>query len=157
MPIPEETIARQAESAGAGGRAGGGLMEMSDEDLTRALGRALWSVIFGALVGVPIFWIAWGWRSMVLFVVGAAIAATGILEWKQIVSAVLTRLAAGAPTRPAGRVFFWFFFRFAAAAAVLYVSLETLDGRVAALIAGLALALLAIMIEVVRLFRAWTL
>lgn len=132
-------------------------MEIRDEDLARALGRALWSVLAGTAVGIPIFWAAWGWRSMVLFVVGAVIAATGIIEWKQIVAMVLTRVAAGEKPRPAGPVLFWFFFRFAIAAALLYVSLESLGGRVPALIIGLALALLAIMIEAVRLFHSWTL
>lgn len=131
-------------------------MGMSDEDLTRALGRALWSVVVGGAVGIPIFWAVWGWRSMILFVVGAVIAATGIIEWKKIVVLVLARLAAGEKPRPAGPVLFWFFFRFAIAAVLLYVSLESLGGRVPALIIGLALAMLAILIEAVRLFHAWT-
>jgi hypothetical protein len=53
-------------------------------------------------------------------------------------------------------VLFWFFARLAAAAAVLYVSLKSLDGKVAALLIGLALAVAALFIEAVRLFRVWS-
>jgi hypothetical protein len=49
---------------------------------------------------------------------------------------------------------FWFFIRFAAAAGLLYVSLRSLDGKVAALLIGLALALAALFIEALRLLRA---
>ncbi len=67
-------------------------------------------------------WVAWGWRSMLMFLVGGAIAATGILEWRQLMTAVLERLdLAGhgvprATPKPLGRVLFWFFIRIAAAA-----------------------------------------
>ena len=43
----------------------------------------------------------------------------------------------GSTPRPLGPVLFWFFVRLAAAAAVLYVSLRSLDGKVAALLIGL--------------------
>jgi hypothetical protein len=108
---------------------------------------------------------------MVMFLVGGAIAATGILEWRQLMTAVLTRLnqpgtdiqgtnvpgtAPPSTPRPMGPVLFWFFARLLAAAAVLYVSLRSLDGKVAALLIGLALALVALFIEAIRLFHAWS-
>jgi hypothetical protein len=55
-----------------------------------------------------------------------------------------------------GPVLFWFFLRLAVAAAVLYVSLRSLDGKVFALLLGIALALLALFVEAIRLFRGWT-
>jgi hypothetical protein len=55
-----------------------------------------------------------------------------------------------------GPVLFWFFIRLVAAAGVLYVSLRSLDGKVAALLLGIALALVALVIEAIRLFRGWT-
>ncbi len=140
-------------------------MEFSDQDLRVVLNRALRSVVIAIVVGIPIIWVAWGWRSMVMFLVGGAIAATGILEWRQLMAAV-----SGAPgcrqygagrhtpqqTRPLGPVLFWFFIRLVAAAGVLYVSLRSLDGKVAALLLGIALALVALFIEAIRLFRGWT-
>src|SRR5271154_3502891 len=138
------------------------MMEFSDQDLRLVFNRALRSVAIAIAVGIPVIWIAWGWRSMVLFLVGGAIAATGILEWRQLMSAGLGRLDLGGGTpqgkprskpRPLGGVLFWFFIRIVAAAGVLYVSLRSLDGKVAALLLGIALALIALFIEAIRVFR----
>ena len=136
-------------------------MEFSDQDLRLVFNRALRSVAIAIAIGIPVIWIAWGWRSMLLFLVGGAIAATGILEWRQLMSAVVTRLDLGSGNpqgkpKPLGGVLFWFFIRLAAAAGLLYVSLRSLDGKVAALLIGLALALAALFIEALRLLRGWT-
>jgi hypothetical protein len=136
-------------------------MEFTDQDLRAVLNRALRIVVIAVLVGTPIIWIAWGWRSMLLFLVGGAIAATGILEWRQLMSAVLVRLdfpgaESAAEPKPFGPVLFWFFLRLGVAAAVLYVSLRSLDGKVFALLLGIALALMALLIEAIRLFRGWS-
>jgi hypothetical protein len=132
------------------------MMEFSDEDLRAMLNRALRTAGILALLAAPFFWRAWGWRSLALFLVGAVIAASGILEWRQLMSAILDRLQAGGKARSMGPVLFWFFLRLAAAAALLYVSLKSLDGRVSALIAGLALALVALFVEAIRLLRSWS-
>jgi hypothetical protein len=134
-------------------------MEFSDQDLRDVFNRALRSVLIAMAIGIPITWLAWGWRSMLLFVVGGVIAATGILEWRQLMAAILVRLDAagtrGAP-RPVGPVVFWFFVRLVAAAGLLYVSLRSLDGKVVALILGIALAVAALLVEALRLFRGWS-
>ena len=140
-------------------------MEFTDQDLRVVLNRALRSVVIAIAVGIPIIWVAWGWQSMVMFLVGGAIAATGILEWRQLMAAVLVRLDAASmepegtrssKPRPLGPVLFWFFIRLVAAAGVLYVSLRSLDGKVVALLLGIALALIALFIEAIRLFRGWS-
>jgi hypothetical protein len=134
-------------------------MEFSDQDLRLVMNRALRSVLIAIVAGIPIIWFAWGWRSAVLFLVGGAIAATGILEWRQLMTAVLVRLDAGttpSTPRPLGPVLFWFFVRLVAAAGVLYVSLRSLDGKVAALLLGIALALISLFVEAIRLFRGWS-
>jgi hypothetical protein len=131
-------------------------MEFSDRDLQLVFNRALRSVLIAIVVGIPIIWVAWGWRSALMFVVGGAIAATGILEWRQLMAAVIARLDAQATPRPLGPILFWFFIRLVAAGGVLYVSLRSLDGKVAALLMGIALALVALFIEAIRLFRGWT-
>src|ERR1700759_5108103 len=133
-------------------------MEFRDEDLRLVMNPALRSVLIAIVVGIPIIWFAWGWRSAVLYLVGGGIAATGILEWRQLMTAVLVRLhteGQSAP-RPLGPVLFWFFVRLVAAAGVLYVSLRSLDGKVAGVLLGIALALVALFIEAIRLFRGWT-
>jgi hypothetical protein len=134
-------------------------MEFKDQDLRIVLNRALRSVLIAVAVGIPIIWVAWGWRSMLLFVVGGAIAATGILEWRQVMGAVLVRLDQPNPEakpRPLAPILSWFFVRLVAVVGVLYVSLRSLDGKVAALIIGIALALLALFIEAFQLFRGWS-
>jgi hypothetical protein len=134
-------------------------MEFKDQDLRIVLNRALRSVLIAVAVGIPIIWLAWGWRSMLLFVVGGAIAATGILEWRQVMGAVLVRLDAPNPDnkpRSLGPILSWFFVRLVAVVGVLYVSLRSLDGKVAALIIGIALAILALFIEAFQLFRGWS-
>jgi hypothetical protein len=142
-----------------------GTMEFRDQDLREVLNRALRIVVVAILVGIPVIWVAWGLRSMLMFLVGGAIAATGILEWRQLMSAVLVRLDSprmeDAPEprpapRPLGPVVFWFIVRLLAAAGVLYVSLRSLDGKVAALLIGLALAVFALFVEAIRLLRAWS-
>ena len=133
-------------------------MEFSDQDLRLVMNRALRSVLIAIAVGIPVIWLAWGWRSAVLYLVGGAIAATGILEWRQLMAAVLVRLDIGGQStpKPLGPVLFWFIVRLVAAAAVLYVSLRSLDGKVAALLLGIALGLIALFVEAIRLFRGWS-
>jgi hypothetical protein len=134
-------------------------MEFRDEDLRLVMNRALRSVLVAIAAGIPIIWFAWGWRSAVLYLVGGAIAATGILEWRQLMTAVLVRLdidGGQSTPKPLGPVLFWFFVRLVAAAGVLYVSLRSLDGKVAALLLGIALALIALFVEAIRLFRGWS-
>lgn len=132
------------------------ISDFSDQDLRKALNRAMRTAGILALLAAPFFWRAWGWQSLVLFVVGAVIAATGLLEWRQLMSAILNRIQAGGKARPMGLVLFWFFLRLGAAAALLYVSLRCLDGKVYALIAGLALAVIALSIEAIRLLHSWS-
>ena len=67
-------------------------MEFKDQDLRLVMNRALRSVLIAIAVGIPIIWFAWGWPSAVLYLVGGGIAATGILEWRQLMTAVLVRL-----------------------------------------------------------------
>jgi hypothetical protein len=55
-----------------------------------------------------------------------------------------------------GPVLFWFFLRLVAAAGLLYVSLRSLDGKVVALLLGIALAVAALFVEALRLFRSWS-
>ena len=141
-----------------------GDQQFTDNDLRDVFNRALRTVIIALLVGIPLIWFAWGWRSMLLFVVGGVIAATGILEWRQLMAAILVRLdktvdtagTRGDAPRPVGPVVFWFFVRLVAAAGLLYVSLRSLDGKVVALILGIALAVAALLVEALRLFRGWS-
>lgn len=135
----------------------GGLSDYSEQDLKTTLTRAMrWVGIFGA-GGFAAVWLAAGWRSGVLFLVGAAIALTGLYESKRLMLAVLSRFDQGRESKPIAGVLVWFFLRLILAGAVLYVSLRSLEGSVYALCAGLGLAVVALTIESIRLLRAWTL
>jgi len=110
----------------------------------------------GVAGGIAV-WLAAGWQSALLFLVGALIAAMGLYETKRLMLAVLSRFNEGRKGKPVGGVLIWFFLRLILAGVVLYVSLRSLEGSVYALCAGLGLAVVALMIESIRLLRTWTL
>jgi VanZ family protein len=133
-----------------------GLEAFSDEDLKRAILRALRLLGVFVVVAAPLT--AWkvGWQSAVLLVVGAAISGSGLWEWQRLMTAVVARMDAGQVARPMGRVLAGFFLRLGLTVVVLYVSLKTLDGSVYALAAGLGMGVLALTFEGLRLVKAWT-
>ncbi len=132
----------------------------SDADFSSAIWSALRLVGIAALFGIPLLWWKLGWPSALLLAVGALISATGIFEWLRLMSALMARMDAGgdnpAPSRPLLPVLIGFFLRLVGALALLYVSLKFLHGSVYALIAGLALGVVALLIEAVRLLKSWT-
>ena len=130
--------------------------DFSEQDLTTTLNRALaWVGALGIAGGIAT-WLAAGWRSAALFLVGTAIAATGVYESKRLMLAVLSRFNQGRQGKPIAGVLIWFFLRLILAGVVLYVSLRSLGGSVYALCAGLGLAVVALTIESIRLLRSWT-
>ncbi len=133
------------------------LSDFTEQDLKLTLTRALSWVGVLAVVGVLAIWLAAGWQSAVLFLVGAAVAATGLYESQRLMLAVLSRFNEGRNAKPIAGVLIWFFVRLILAGVVLYVSLRSLEGSVYALCAGLGLAVVALTIESIRLLRAWTL
>jgi hypothetical protein len=132
-------------------------LPFNDQDFKSALARALRLVGILAVVGVPVAWIAASRSSAMLFLVGAVIAGSSIWVWQRLMSAVLDRLAQGGTPRPMGPVLAWFFAHLIFSGCLLYVSLRGSNGSVYALIAGLGLALFALLIESIRLLKAWTL
>ena len=129
----------------------------NDQDFKSALARALRLVAVLAVIGIPIAWIAAGRSSAVLFLVGAGIAGTSIWVWQRLMGAVLDRFAQGGSLRPLGPVLIWFFAHLIFSGCLLYVSLRGSNGSVYALIAGLGLALFALLVESIRLLKGWAL
>lgn len=132
------------------------LAGLSDEDVRQTMLRALRLLVMIAVVGVALVWWKLGWQSAVLLAVGAAISATGLWEWMRLMAVVISRMDAGVAPRPVGTVLVGFFMRLGIALVALYVSLRYLDGSVYALAAGLALGVVALTIEALRLVRSWT-
>ncbi|HUZ05612.1 MAG TPA: hypothetical protein VMU62_09645 [Acidobacteriaceae bacterium] len=132
--------------------------ELTDDDVHRSLRRALWLTGALALVATPVIWVSLGWQSWALFAVGAAISGTGIYEWLQLMAALVARMEVGegnVAAKPLGPVMAWFFLRMGLAIVLLYGSLKSLDGSIYALLGGLALGLVALLIEAIRLLSRW--
>jgi hypothetical protein len=127
------------------------LIQFTEEDIRRTLRRAL--ILAGAvvLVATPILWAWLGWRTWLTFVIGVAISATGIVEWLQLLTAMMSRMEEGRTPVPMGRVLIMFFLRLAVAGVLLYASLNSLHGSIYALLAGLAVSLVALSAESIRL------
>lgn len=132
------------------------LAGLTDEDVRRTMLRALRLLAILAVVGIALIWWKLGWQSAALLAVGAAISASGLWEWMRLMAVVISRMDAGAAPRPVGTVLVGFFMRLGIALVALYVSLKYLDGSVYALAAGLALGMVALTIEALRLVRSWT-
>ena len=132
------------------------LAGLTDEDVRQTMLRALRLLGILAVAGVALAWWKMGWQSAVLLAVGAAISASGLWEWTRLMTVVIGRMDSGAEPRPVGTVLVGFFLRLGGALVALYVSLKYLDGSVYALVAGLALGMIALTIEALRLVRSWT-
>ena len=132
------------------------LAGLTDEDVRRTMMRALRLLAILAVVGVGLAWWKLGWQSAALLAVGAGISASGLWEWTRLMTVVISRMDAGLEPRPVGTVLVGFFLRLGVALVALYVSLRYLDGSVYALVAGLALGMVALTIEALRLVRSWT-
>lgn len=127
------------------------LTNFTEDDIRLTLRRSLMLAGGIALVATPIL-LAWqGWQTWLLFMIGAVISATGIFEWMQMLSAMMSRLEEGREPRPMGRVLAMFFLRLAAAGVLLYAGISSLHGSIYALLAGLAISLLALSVESIRL------
>lgn len=127
------------------------LAEFTEDDIRGTLRRALKLAGALALVATPILWVWLGWQAWLLFLVGAVISATGIFEWLQLLSAMMSRMEEGRTPTSMGRVLAMFFLRLAVAGLLLYASLSSLHGSIFALLAGLGLSLLALTVESARL------
>ncbi len=128
-------------------------LTFTDADLSAALFRAVRNIGLLTLFGLPIIWIASGWQSAVLFLVGAAISAGGIYESRRLIRVVNAKLDNQRSPRSTGFVIAMFLLRLLIAGSVLYVSLRCLHGAVYAIVAGLALAVVALSTEAVMLTR----
>jgi fatty acid desaturase len=127
------------------------LTQFTEDDIRRTLRRALMLAGAVVLVATPILWVWLGWQTWLLFLVGAVISATGIFEWMHLLSAMMSRMEEGRTPTPMGRVLAMFFLRLALAAVLLYASLNSLHGSIYALLVGLAVGLLALAAESIRL------
>ncbi|MGI4756967.1 MAG: hypothetical protein ACRYGF_08990 [Janthinobacterium lividum] len=139
------------------------LGNFTDADAAGVIEGAVKLVVVLAMVGVAISWWKAGWQSALLLLVGAAISATGLWEWRRLMTALMVRMEpaegehlAGAKRPSIGFALAGFFLRLFVVVSVLYVSLKYLNGSVLALAAGLAMGVIALTVEGLRLLRNGT-
>jgi hypothetical protein len=128
----------------------------SEGDVRAVLVRTVRLLAVLAAAGAVLTGFRLGWRSSVLLLVGAAISATGLWEWMRLMSAIMERVDGAVTVRPMGMVLTGFFLRMGLTIGVLYVSLKFLHGSVIALALGLGLGIVALIFEVIKLARSWT-
>ena len=128
----------------------------SDADFRATMLRTL--RLLGILTAVAVPLVCWkmGWRSGLFTLLGAVISGSGLWEWLRLMSAVMSRMDAGATAKPMASVLIGFVLRLVLIAAALYVSLKFLNGSIYALAIGLGLGLFALFFEALRLLKAWT-
>jgi len=128
----------------------------NEGDVRAVLVRTIRLLAVLTVVGMVAVGLKLGWRSSVLLLVGAAISTTGLWEWMRLMGAIMERVDGAVIVRPMGMVLTGFFLRLGLTIAVLYVSLKFLHGSVIALALGLGLGIVALIFEVIKLARSWT-
>ncbi len=141
----------------------GVLGSFTDADAAAVIDRAVRFVAAMAAVGVAFCWLRLGWQSALLLLVGALISVTGLWEWRRLMVALMVRMEpaagehlAGAKRPSVGFALAGFFLRLFVVFGVLYGSLRYLNGSVLALVAGLAMGVVALTMEGLRLLRNGT-
>ena len=66
--------------------------DFTDADLRRVLRRALRTIAILTVLAAPIVWAAFGWRNVVLLIVGAAVSATGVWEWQRLLTVLIATM-----------------------------------------------------------------
>jgi uncharacterized membrane protein len=123
------------------------------ESLDAMMRHALWVTILLGLVASVVLWIGSGWRNAAMLAAGAAISAASILEWQRLVRVINARMDHNRTPANAPIVVLFFVLRLTIFAGVIYGSLKCFRGSVAALLCGLALAVIAIGWQVLKLLR----
>lgn len=133
----------------------------TDADARAVIARSVKIVAVLAVIGIVPAWIKGGWKSALLLLIGAAISGTGLWEWRRLMAALSAKMEplpgehiVGARRPSIGFALVGFFLRLFVVIAVLYVSLKYLNGSALALAAGLAMGVVALTIEGLRLLRS---
>jgi hypothetical protein len=129
------------------------IVGLTDAALEATLKRAIRLTLVLGAIPAAILWIASGWRDAAMLAVGAAISAASILEWQRLIRLFNAKLDQKKTPRGAALVVSFFLLRLLVFAAVIYGSLICFRGSAIALLCGLALALVAIAWEALRLLR----
>jgi hypothetical protein len=142
QPLPESAYvpAPQAE-------------QMTDQGLEAMLRRAFRLTLIVGLLAALGIWIGSNWRNAAMMATGTAISAASIYEWRRLARFIAARM--DSQQNPPGAILavILFFFRLILFGGAIYVSLKWFQGSAIALLCGLALAVLALVWEALRLLR----
>lgn len=126
---------------------------LTDEAAAAVLGRALkWTLVLSA-VGALALWVGAGWRTAAVFAVGGVISAASIFEWQRLMRLFNAKMDQKKTPGGAALVVVFFLLRLIFFAAAIYVSLKWIDGSAMALLVGLALAVITLSWQALRLLR----
>ena len=127
--------------------------DLTDEGLEALLKRSIRIIAIVGLLTALVLWIASGWRNAAMEATGAAISTASIYEWRRLIRFITAKLDKKQVPRGTAVAVVFFLVRLMVFAAAIYVSLKCFQGSGVALLFGLALAVLAIAWEAVRLLR----
>jgi hypothetical protein len=129
------------------------IVDLTQAELDAMLWRALRNTLILGAIAALIVLIGGGWRSAALLVTGTLISAASIWEWQRLVRLINARLDKQKTPTSAFAVVLFFVLRLTVFAGVIYGSLRCFHGSIVALFCGLALAVLTIGWESLRLLR----
>jgi uncharacterized membrane protein len=129
------------------------IVDLTNEDLDRLLWRAMRAtLIVGGLAALAVL-IGSNWQNAAMLATGALISAASIWEWQRLVRVINARLDKQRTPTSSVAVVVFFVLRLTVFAVLIYGSLKCFRGSAVALLCGLALAVLTVGWQMVRLLR----
>jgi hypothetical protein len=128
--------------------------DLTDADLEGLLHRAIRNTLIFGLLASLVVWKATSWRDAAMLATGTAISAASIFEWRRLARFIAAKLDNKQTPRGTAFAVIFFLLRLIVFAAAIYVSLKCFRGSAVALLCGLALAVLTLVWEALRLLRS---
>jgi len=126
---------------------------ITDNDLESLLKRAIRLTVILGVLGSLVVWKASGWRNAAMLATGAAISAASIYEWRRLARFLIAKMDRKQVPRGTMLAVILFLGRLIIFGTAIYVSLKCFKGSGVALLCGLALAVLTLSWEALRLLR----
>ncbi len=127
--------------------------DITDADLERLLQRSIRNTLILGITVSLVLWKAATWRDAAMMATGTAISAASIFEWRRLSRLIAARMDKKQSPRGSGVAVVFFLFRLTIFAGAIYGSLKCFRGSATALLCGLALAVLTLVWEALRLLR----
>jgi len=129
------------------------LAALTDAGLEALLKRAIRITLIIGFLSALALWKASGWRDAAMMVTGTTISAASILEWQRLMRFINAKLDNKQASGGATVAVLFFMLRLIVFGGAIYVSLKWFRGSAVALLCGLGLAMLALVLESLRLLR----